>query len=283
MMNRLYSSLITHHSSFKNMTKIYAVVNQKGGVGKTTSVINLSAYLASNGRKTLMIDLDPQANATSGLGLDKNAVDPTTYDILLEEATLDEAVLTLPEFKLDVLPSNTPFSGAEVALLNPIGREYRLQKALEGTNGRYDYILIDCPPSLSLLTINALTAAKDGILIPVQCEYLALEGLSQLTQTVELVQKYLNPHISIRGLMMTMYDGRTNLSRQVVEEVRSYFPGQVFRTIVPRNIRLSEAPSFGQPINIYAPNSPGAIAYKVLTAEILKGDQVKDAVTNKNE
>lgn len=278
-MNRLYSSRITYHASFKNMTKIYAVVNQKGGVGKTTSVINLSAYLANNGRKTLMIDLDPQANATSGLGMDKNAVDPTTYDILLEQATLDEAVLTLPEFKLDVLPSNPSLSGAEVELVNAIGREYRLQKALEGVNGRYDYILIDCPPSLSLLTINALTAAKDGILIPVQCEYLALEGLSQLTQTVELVKKYLNPNITIRGLMMTMYDGRTNLSRQVVEEVRSYFPGQVFRTIVPRNIRLSEAPSFGQPINIYAPNSPGAIAYKVLVAEILKGDQVQETAT----
>jgi len=260
----------------KEMTKIYAIVNQKGGVGKTTSVINLSAFLASSGRKTLLIDIDPQANATSGLGVDKNAVDPTTYDILLEQATLDEAILTLSDFKLDILPSNPALSGAEVELVNAIGREYRLQKALEGVNGRYDYILIDCPPSLSLLTINALTAAKDGVLIPVQCEYLALEGLSQLTQTVALVQKYLNPGISIRGLMMTMYDSRTNLSRQVVEEVRGYFPGKVFRTIVPRNVRLSEAPSFGQPINIYAPNSPGAIAYKVLAAEILKGDQVKE-------
>ena len=258
------------------MTKIYAVVNQKGGVGKTTSVINLSAYLASNGRKTLLIDIDPQANATSGLGLDKNAVDPTTYDILLEQATIEEAVLSLPEFKIDILPSSPALSGAEVELVNAIGREYRLQKALEEANGRYDYILIDCPPSLSLLTINALTAAKDGVLIPVQCEYLALEGLSQLTQTVELVKKYLNPNITIRGLMMTMYDSRTNLSRQVVEEVRGYFPGKVFRTIVPRNVRLSEAPSFGQPINIYSPNSPGAIAYKVLVAELLKGDQVKE-------
>ena len=174
------------------MTKIYAVVNQKGGVGKTTSVINLSAYLASNGRKTLLIDIDPQANATSGLGVNKNAVDPTTYDILLEQATLDEAVLSLPEFKIDILPSNPALSGAEVELVNAIGREYRLQKALEGANGRYDYVLIDCPPSLSLLTINALTAAKDGVLIPVQCEYLALEGLTQLNQTIELVQ---NPDI----------------------------------------------------------------------------------------
>jgi chromosome partitioning protein len=259
------------------MTKIYAIVNQKGGVGKTTSVINLSAFLASSGRKTLMVDIDPQANATSGVGVNKTAVDPSIYDILLEESSLNEAIVSLPEFEMDLMPSNPALSGAEVELVNAIGREYRLQKALEGVNGRYDYILIDCPPSLSLLTINALTAAKDGVLIPVQCEYLALEGLSQLTQTVELVQKYLNPGISIRGLMMTMYDSRTNLSRQDVEEERNYFPGKVFRTIVPRNIRLSEAPSFGQPINIYAPNSPGAIAYKVLTAEILKGDQVKEA------
>ncbi len=259
------------------MTKIYAIVNQKGGVGKTTSVINLGAYLASNGRKTLIIDIDPQANATSGMGVNKMAVENSTYDILLEELPLDEAILHLPECKLDLLPSNPSLSGAEVELVNAIGREYRLQKALEGINGRYDYILIDCPPSLSLLTVNALTAAKDGVLIPVQCEYLALEGLSQLTQTVELVQKYLNPNLTIRGLMMTMYDSRTNLSRQVVEEVRRYFPGKVFRTIVPRNIRLSEAPSFGQPINLYAPNSPGAIAYKVLVAEILKGDNPKES------
>ncbi len=157
-------------------------------------------------------------------------------------------------------------------LVNAIGREYRLRKGLETVNGRYDYILIDCPPSLGLLTVNALTAAKDGVLIPVQCEYLALEGLTQLVQTIELVRKYLNPALAIRGLIMTMYDGRTNLSRQVVEEVRSYFPGKVFRTIVPRNIRLGEAPSYGQPISVYAPKSPGAIAYQILTAELLKGD-----------
>ncbi|PID86706.1 MAG: hypothetical protein CSB13_03175 [Chloroflexi bacterium] len=258
------------------MTKIYAVVNQKGGVGKTTSVINLSAFLASSGHKTLMVDLDPQANATSGVGLDKMSVDPSTYDILLEESGIEDTIVTLPKFKLDVLPSHPDLAGAEVELVNAIGREYRLQKALEEVNGRYEYILIDCPPSLSLLTVNALTTAKDGVLIPVQCEYLALEGLAQLTQTVKLVQKYLNPDIYIRGLMMTMYDSRTNLSRQVVEEVRNYFPHKVFRTIVPRNIRLSEAPSYGEPINVYAPNSPGAIAYKVLTAEILKGDKAKE-------
>ena len=258
------------------MTKIYAIVNQKGGVGKTTSVINLSAYVAGSGRRTLMVDIDPQANATSGVGVDKTALTTSIYDLLLEHAAVADVCVTRDEFKLDLVPSSPALSGAEVELVNAIGREYRLQKALDGLNGRYDYILIDCPPSLSLLTVNALTAARDGVLIPVQCEYLALEGLSQLTQTIELVRKYLNPALSIRGLIMTMYDSRTNLSRQVVEEVRNYFPGKVFRTIVPRNVRLSEAPSYGQPINIYAPTSPGALAYKVLTAEILKGDQVKE-------
>jgi chromosome partitioning protein len=254
------------------MTKIYAVANQKGGVGKTTSVINLCAFLAASGRRVLMIDLDPQANATSGLGYDKYELQLSTYDLLLETAVFSDILLRHEEYKLDILPSHPTLAGAEVELVNAIGREYRLRNVLTAIDGRYDYILIDCPPSLSMLTVNALTAAKDGIIIPVQCEYLALEGLTQLNQTIELVQKYLNPNLAIRGLVMTMYDGRTNLSRQVVEEVRRYFPGKVFRAIVPRNVRLSEAPSFGQPINIYAPNSPGAIAYKVLAAELVKGD-----------
>ena len=254
------------------MSKIYAIVNQKGGVGKTTSVINLCGYLASSNRRVLMVDMDPQANATSGLGYNKYEMEPSTYELLLQEATVDDILITHEEFKIDILPSHPALAGAEVELVNAIGREYRLQGILNALNGRYDYILIDCPPSLSLLTVNALTAARDGVIIPVQCEYLALEGLTQLNQTIELVQKYLNPNLDIRGLVMTMYDSRTNLSRQVVEEVRSYFPGKVFRTIVPRNVRLSEAPSYGQPINIYAPNSPGAIAYKVLAAELIKGD-----------
>ncbi|MFQ5398240.1 MAG: ParA family protein [Anaerolineae bacterium] len=254
------------------MTKIYAIANQKGGVGKTTSVINLSSYLASSGRRTLMVDIDPQANATSGLGYDKYSLTKSTYDLLLQQATLDEILLQNQEGCLDLLPAHPSLSGAEVELVHAIGREYRLQQVLDAINGRYDYILIDCPPSLSLLTVNALAAARDGVIIPVQCEYLALEGLTQLAQTIELVNKYLNPQLTIRGLIMTMYDSRTNLSRQVVEEVRSYFPGKVFKTIVPRNVRLSEAPSYGQPINIYAPNSPGAIAYKVLAAELIKGD-----------
>jgi chromosome partitioning protein len=255
------------------MTKIYAIVNQKGGVGKTTSVINLGAFLADSGRRTLIVDIDPQANATSGLGLNKHELHHSIYDLLLEEVPFDEVVYAHKPYNLDMLPSNPDLSGAEVELVNAIGREYRLQKGLAGLNGRYDYILIDCPPSLGLLTVNALTAARDGVIIPVQCEYLALEGLAQLSQTIELVRKYLNPNLTIRGLVMTMYDGRTNLSREVVEEVRKHFPGKVFRTIVPRNIRLSEAPSYGQPIGVYAPSSPGALAYQVLTAELVKGDK----------
>jgi chromosome partitioning protein len=195
--------------------------------------------------------------------------------MLLEQVELEDILLRNQEYRMDVLPSHPSLSGAEVELVNAIGREYRLRRALSKIDGRYDYVLIDCPPSLSLLTVNALTAATDGILIPVQCEYLALEGLSLLTHTIELVKKYLNPALAVRGLIMTMYDSRTNLSRQVVEEVRRHFPGKVFRTIIPRNVRLSEAPSYGQPINIYAPNSPGGIAYKVLTAELVKGDQLK--------
>jgi len=256
------------------MTKIYAVANQKGGVGKTTSVINLAAVLGSRGLRTLVVDIDPQANATSGLGYNKYEFERSTYDLLLEEVELDRLVLRNSKFRLHVLPANPALAGAEVELVNVIGREYRLQKALSTIDGCYDYVLIDCPPSLGLLTVNALAAASHGILIPVQCEYLALEGLTQLLQTVELVQKYVNPSLVIRGLIMTMYDGRTNLSRQVVQEVRQHFKNKVFRTIIPRNIRLGEAPSYGQPINIYAPNSAGSVAYQLLTAELLKGDHM---------
>jgi len=254
------------------MTKIYAVANQKGGVGKTTSVINIGAMLGNRGLRTLIVDIDPQSNATSGLGYNKYDIEVSTYDLLLEDANLDAIVLNNSDYQVDVLPSSPSLAGAEVELVNVIGREYRLQKFLAANYDHYDYILIDCPPSLGLLTINALTAAGNGILIPVQCEYLALEGLTQLIQTIELVRKYLNAKLVVRGLIMTMYDSRTNLSRQVVEEVRLHFKDKVFRTIIPRNIRLSEAPSFGQPINLYAPKSAGAIAYQLLTAELLKGD-----------
>ena len=254
--------------------KIYAIVNQKGGVGKTTSVISLAAYLAQNYR-VLVVDIDPQANATSGMGFDKTEDHPSVYDVLLGDTAVYDAIVRHDNLKnVDVLPSAPGLAGAEVELVSTIGREYRLRERLSQVEDRYDYVLIDCPPSLGLLTINALTAARDGVLIPVQCEYLALEGLSQLAQTVQMVKQYLNPTLEIRGLIMTMYDSRTNLSRQVVEEVKNYFPGKVFRAIIPRNVRLSEAPSYGEPINVYAPTSSGALAYKYLAAEIIKGDAV---------
>jgi len=255
------------------MAHIYAIANQKGGVGKTTTVVNLTAYLAGSGRRVLLVDVDPQANATSALGFDKYQMQPSTYELLVEQKPATIVRRRQAEYKIDLLPSSPSLAGAEIELVQAIGREYRLQRALQAVADDYDYILIDSPPSLGLLTVNALTAARDGVLIPVQCEYLPLEGLTQLTQTIQLVQEYLNPSLRIRGVMMTMYDGRTNLSRQVVEEVRQHFPNKVFKTIIPRNIRLSEAPSFGQPINIYAPQSPGALAYKLLTAELLNGDR----------
>lgn len=250
--------------------KIYAVVNQKGGVGKTTSVISLAAYLAEKYR-VLIVDVDPQGNATSGLGFEKDTFEFNIYDIFLKEATPGQVKQSHPHLNIDVLPSSPALAGAEIELVQEIGREHRLKEALDSIRDQYDYVLIDCPPSLGLLTVNALTAS-DSVIIPVQCEYLALEGLTQLSATVQMVQKYLNPDLEIRGLIMTMYDGRTNLSRQVVDEVKSYFPGKVFRAIIPRNIRLGEAPSYGEPISAYAPNSSGALAYRYLAAELVKGD-----------
>ena len=254
------------------MTRTIAIAMQKGGVGKTTSVVNIASFLARSGKRVLVVDMDPQANATSYLGYDKSDIEKSIYNLLLEEANYKALILFDEETKVSLMPANTALAGAEVELVNLMAREYRLRDGLASFNGDFDYILIDCPPSLGLLTINALAAARDGIIIPVQCEYLALEGLTQLMQTIQLVQKHLNPRLQIRGLVMTMYDGRTNLSRQVVEEVRTHFPGKVFRTIIPRNVRLSEAPSYGQPITLYAPDSPGAIAYQYLTKEIVTGD-----------
>jgi chromosome partitioning protein len=255
------------------MSKIYAIAMQKGGVGKTTSVVNMAAFLARAGHRVLVIDMDPQANATSNFGFNKNEINKSVYNLLLEESSHEQIIIQDQETKVSLMPANPGLAGAEVELVNLMAREYRLRDALVSVNGDFDYILIDCPPSLGLLTINALTAARDGIIIPVQCEYLALEGLTQLMQTIQLVQKHLNPQLQIRGVVMTMYDGRTNLSRQVVEEVRKHFPGKVFRTIIPRNVRLSEAPSYGQPITLYSPDSPGAIAYQFLTKELVAGDK----------
>lgn len=260
------------------MTKIYAVAMQKGGVGKTTSVVNIGTYLAANGCRVLVVDLDPQANATSYFGFDKHTIELSVYEVLLEEVSCNRAILLHEPSGVHLLPSSPALAGAEVDLVNLLAREHRLHRALLDSSQSYDYVLIDCPPSLGLLTVNALTAADQGVIIPVQCEYLALEGLSQLLDTVQLVKRHLNAALAVRGMILTMYDSRTNLSRQVVEEVRSHFPGQVFRTIIPRNIRLSEAPSFGQPISIYAPTSPGAIAYKVLSGELMKGDGLGEMI-----
>lgn len=220
--------------------------------------------------------MDPQANATSAFGFDKNVKRASTYDLLLEQVSSSEtAVLVDEATNVHIYPAAPSLAGAEVELVNLMAREHRLQQGLEPFLKKYDYILIDCPPSLGMLTLNSLTAAKDGVIIPVQCEYLALEGLSQLIETIDLVKTHLYKGLKIRGLILTMYDGRTKLAREVVDNVRQHFPGKVFRAIVPRNVRLSEAPSFGQPISVYAPDSTGAFGYKVLTAELLQGDKGK--------
>ncbi len=266
------TTAVTPQAQHNLMAKIYAFVNQKGGVGKTTSVINIGAYLAEAGMKVLIVDMDSQANATSSLGFDKHTIGDSCYEILLGEPNVAEAIIRNAEAKIDLLPSKPALAGAEAELVNQVAREYRLKKALEKIEKQYDYVLMDCPPSLGLLTVNALTAARDGVIIPVQTEYLALEGLTQLLNTIDLVKQHLNTRLKVRGLILTMYDGRTNLSRQVVSEVREHFPGKVFRAIVPRNIRLAEAPSYGQPISLYAPDSAGAFGYKVLAAELLQTD-----------
>ena len=257
------------------MTRIYTLVNQKGGVGKTTTAINLGAYLAQLGQRVLVVDLDPQANATSCLGVDKRAVQGGTYESLFNGELPASSILFNERLKLSLLPASPSLAGAEVELVEESSREFRLKNALQTLRGKYDYVLIDCPPSLGLLTVNGLIAAKDGVLVPVQCEYLALEGLGQLTQTIERVQSALFPGLKVRGVILTMFDPRTNLSSDVVREVNNHFPGQVFKSVVPRSIRLAEAPSYGLPISAYAPSSVGAEAYQALARELLKGDGVK--------
>lgn len=257
------------------MSYVYTLVNQKGGVGKTTTAINLGAYLAYFGQRVLLVDLDPQANATSSLRIDKSTVRGGTYECLLGSEHAASHILHNPRLKLSILPSSPALAGAEVELVNELARESRLKQAISPIIERYDYVLIDCPPSLGLLTLNGLVAAKDGVIIPVQCEYLALEGLGQLTQTISRVQNAIFPDLDLRGVVLTMYDGRTNLAQDVVSEVRRYFPDKVFDTIIPRSVRLAEAPSYGQPISIYAPHSSGAEAYGKLAREILAANGIQ--------
>ena len=252
------------------MGKVISVANQKGGVGKTTTTVNLSTLLAKKGKKVLLIDTDPQGNATSGLGITKE-LENSVYDILVGETTFEETVQETAVKNLKVCPSNISLAGAEVELVSMISREQRLKSKLDLVKEQYDYILIDCPPSLGLITLNAFTAS-DSVLIPVQCEYFALEGLGQLLNTVNLVKKHLNKNLEIEGALLTMYDARTNLSNQVVKEVKKYFEDKVYKTVIPRNVRLSEAPSYGMPISLYDPRSKGAKAYEKFARELLKNN-----------
>jgi len=256
------------------LTKIYTLVNQKGGVGKTTTTINLGAYLAQLGQRVLVVDLDPQANATSCLGVDKLGVQGGTYEALLGDRNVASYVLLNERLKLSLLPSSPSLAGAEIELVDELAREVRLRKAIEPLASKYDYVLIDCPPSLGLLTVNGLMAAMNGVIVPVQCEFLALEGLGQLTQTIERVRSLLFPDLNVRGVVLTMFDSRTNLANDVVAEVNKHFPEQVFKSVIPRSIRLAEAPSYGLPISAYAPTSVGAVAYEALARELLVSDNV---------
>lgn len=249
------------------MHKKIAIVNQKGGVGKSTTAVNLSACLAELGKTVLLIDIDPQGNATSGVGIDKNNLPYTIYDLLIEDVPADKVTAPTNMENFSIIPSNIDLAGAEIELVSMISRENRLKKVIDTVEEEYEYIIIDCPPSLGLLTINALAAAE-SIIVPIQCEYYALEGLGQLLKTISLVQSNLNPDLKIEGVLLTMYDARTNLSQQVIEEVKNYFDNKVYKSIIPRNVRLSEAPSFGEPIIGYDSNSKGADAYRALAKEV---------------
>ncbi len=256
------------------MGKAIAIFNQKGGVGKTTTNINLAACLAMRGKNVLVIDIDPQGNTTSGLGISKKKLGLTTYDILTEGDRIDpkEAIAHTAVRGLDIIPASVQLAGAEIELVQLEGREKRLKRAIDLVKGDYDFIFIDCPPSLGLLTINSLTAV-DSVLIPIQCEFYALEGVSQLMSTIDLVRRSLNPDLAIQGVILSMFDGRTNLSIQVVQEVKKYFRGKVYKTVIPRNVRLAEAPSYGMPITLYDPRSKGARAYLAFADELLEQEK----------
>jgi len=248
--------------------RIIAIANQKGGVGKSTTAVNLSSYLGDNGYKTLIIDFDPQSNSTSGIGLEKEKVGSSIYDVLINNLDPKKAILKTPYKNLYILPSSIQLAGAEVEMVSSLKREYKFKHAIDKIKNEFDFTIVDCPPALGLLTVNALTGANE-VLIPIQCEYYALEGLGQLMNTINLIKENLNEQLRITGVVMTMYDQRTKLSEQVVEEVRAYFPDRVYRTIIPRNVRLSEAPSYGKPIIYYDPECKGAQAYKSLTKEVI--------------
>ena len=250
------------------MGKIISIINQKGGVGKTTTAVNLAAFLADKGYKTMLVDADSQGNATSGLSKDV-AFEETLYDVLLDDVSIEEAVVKTDIKKLSILPASIDLAGAEIEMVSMEKREFLMKRKLDQVRDKYDFILIDCPPSLGLMTLNALVASQE-ILIPIQAEFYALEGLSQLVKTVQVVTRKLNPGLSILGILLTMFDGRTNLSLQVADEVKKYFGNKVFRTVIPRSVKLSEAPSFGEPILTYAPKSKGAEAYKKLCREVIK-------------
>jgi chromosome partitioning protein len=254
------------------MGRIIAVANQKGGVGKTTTSINLSACLAAKGKKVLVIDIDPQGNTTSGYGIEKNELENTIYELILGDCSIEDSIIKEVFPNISILPSNVNLAAAEIELIGVEKKEYILKNEVDWVKDRYDFIIIDCPPSLSLLTVNAMTTA-DKVLVPIQCEYYALEGLSQLIHTVNLVKERLNPDLDMDGVVFTMYDSRTNLSSQVVENVRKTLTQKVYDTVIPRNIRLAEAPSYGQPINMYDPKSAGAESYMSLAEEVIKNNQ----------